>query len=115
MKDHIEDQRLNLRHIIAESDMPRLIGSSQDIDWATPIRVELLLGVNTWIAQLQSQVTLGQRSQAQLDETMQASHQLQKTTLASWWIASRNQAPAALLEELSHRSYAMEYGEQAPR
>ena len=115
MKNLTEDQRLNLRQIIAESDMPHLIGSSQDIEWATPIRAELLLGVNHWIAQLQSQVTLGQRSQAQLDETMQASHQLQNTTLASWWIASRNQAPAALLKERSHRSYAMEYGEQAPR
>ena len=110
MKIQSEDTYHSLRQVIAESDIPLITGNSQDIIWAKEIRIELLLGVNQWIARLQNQVSLGEVPSAQLEKTILASRRLRDITPAVWWIACRNRNLGVLLSELVDPSYRLESG-----
>jgi hypothetical protein len=110
MRKQNQDELRSIRHAIAESNLPTLTGTIQDIEWAKTIRIELLMEANSIIARLHQEMPEGDTPHAELEDAILASRRLREATPAAWWIARSNTDADTLLRELAHRSYAMEYG-----
>lgn len=96
------DAQNSVRHAIASSGLPRLTGSRADIQRADAIRIDMLQAANERIAQLDVR--------AEIDRAVLGAMRLRDITRASWWIACQDHEMTALLEDLSHRSCALESG-----
>ena len=103
------DEALSIRHVVADSGLPALTGSPDQIAWAQTIRLDLLLSADTVLARLYREARNAELYP--LRRMITASLRLRDVTPAAWWIASRNREMVALMQEMSHRSYALEFGE----
>jgi hypothetical protein len=110
MKKQIRDELRSIRYAISESGLPALTGGAQEIEWANTIRIDRLMEANNIVARLHQMLPEGENSQANLEDAILASRRLRESTPAAWWIASRNTEMEMLLQQLAHRSYAMESG-----
>lgn len=110
MPYQMSEEQNAIRNVIAESGLPLLTGSTQDIAWANTIRLQLLMEANGTIARLHQVSPESKISHTNLEDAILAARRLREATPAEWWIAHRNMDMDTLLRELSHRSYAMEYG-----
>lgn len=108
MNTNNRERLRSTRDVIAASELPTLAGDYQQIELAKTIRIDMILKANRLMAKLHQRVHLGDLSPGCLQQAMMASLRLRDTTLATWWIARRNMSMGTLLQELAHRSYAME-------
>lgn len=110
MNLNISAALLAIQAVNHNSDLPALIGNSQDIDWATQIRAEMLIQANHTVAHTQHLLRVGETPAQTLSETILASARLRDAAPASWWISRRHLSIETVLSELAMRPYDMEYG-----
>ncbi len=110
MRNHTEEEIRAIRYSIGTSNLPALTGSTSAIVQATSIRMDMLMEANKVVGHIGQMVSAGDISRSHLDSAIFGSRQLREEAPAAWWIEHRNTNMSLLLRELSHRSYAMEYG-----
>ena len=100
MTNQSEEMLSSIRYAMASSNLPALTGSSNEIEMARNIRIDMLIGADDIIAELHKRANDGDVPSDRWGKAIAASGQMRGATSAGWWVARRNMNVGTLLKEL---------------
>ena len=92
----------SIRYAMASSNLPALVGSSNEIEMARNIRIDMLIEADDIIAGMHKRANEGERLCNQWEKTVAASSQMRGATSAGWWVAHRDMKADAILKEFGN-------------
>lgn len=100
MLNQNEEMLSSIRYAMASSNLPALTGSSNEIEMARNIRIDMLIEANDIIAGMHKRANEGESLSSLWGRAVEASRQMRGATSAGWWVARRNTRVDTLLKEL---------------
>ena len=95
-----EEMLNSIRYAMASSSLPALTGSSNEIETARNIRIDMLIEADDIIAGMHKKANEGEAPCHLWGKAVAASRQMRGATSAGWWVARRNMKVDTLLKEL---------------